>query len=494
MFKLYRNTFLLLTIVVLTFQGCSKKEVIELRPEFSLDALNNPSNMDQVEQVLLGAYAAFRNGNYYGSGSGTGGGWAMMPDALSDNLYETIESLANSRTMADWLYNTSTGQVTTFFGAPYNVIAIANIVLRDIDKFTTTDNQKLANRIKGQAYAIRALAHFDLFRYFAEGYDRNSTTLLAVPYVEEFKISLDVKPARPSNKDFYDKLFSDLSQAVTLLGDIDQTINPSGNTRPFIDLPATYAIQARAYLYAGMWAEAETAATNALSSRPLVNLNQAAFSGMYNQTNVGEIIWNVQFESGQSGPTFLVYFATNQRSYFRPSATIATVAGNTGLIQSNDIRYSAFFQTVGGRLAVTKYKGKNALSDGNANFVVFRSGEMHLIRAEARARNSKEALANADLNALRAARITGYVPVNLTGAALLSAIADERRRELVAEGHRFFDLKRTTKTINRGPECGDPGLSSAGSCVLAPGDREWALPIPEAEINANGNIQQNGGY
>lgn len=493
MFKIYRNTILLFAITALTLQSCSKDEVINLRPEFSLDALSNPSSMDQVEQVLLGAYAGFRSANYYGSGSGTGGGWSMMPDVLSDNLYETVESLANSRAMADWIFNTATGQVASFFSSPYYVIATANIVLRDIDKFTTADNQKRANRIKGQAYAIRALAHFDLFRYFAESYDRNSTSVLAVPYMEEFKVSTDVKPARPTNKDFYDKVFGDLTNAVNLLTDIDQEINTAQNTRPFIDLNVAYAIQARAYLYAGMWPEAETAATNALVDRPLVN-SQSAYSGMYNETNVGEMIWNVQFESGQSGPTFLVYFATNQRSYFRPSSVIATVDGDAGLIQDDDIRYDAFFAPVGGRLAVTKYKGKGGLSDGNANFVAFKSGEMYLIRAEARARNNKEDLANDDLNDLRANRIAGYSPVILSGAALLNAIADERRRELVAEGHRFFDLKRTTRTINRGPECGDPSLSVAGNCTLNASDREWTLPIPEVETNTNGNIQQNTGY
>lgn len=494
MYKIYRNSFLLIAIVALTFQSCSKEELIELVPEFSLDSYKNPSSMDQVEQVLLGAYTQLRNGNYYGSGSGTGGGWAMMPDVLSDNLYEAVESLANSRTMADWLYDDLTSQVKSFFVVPYDVIASANIVLSNIDNFTTPDNQKRANRIKGQAYALRALAHFDLFRYFAESYDRNSTSSYAVPYVVEYRVSVDVKPARETNKDFYDKLFADLTEAVNLLKDVDKEINTAQHTRPFIDLQGAYAIQARAYLYASMWPEAETAATNALVGRPLVDLNQAAYSGMYNETNIGEIIWNVQFESGQGGPTFLVYFATNQRSYFRPSATIATVDGNSGLIQDNDIRYDAFFQPIGGRLAVTKYKGKGGLSDGNANFVVFKSGEMYLIRAEARARNNMEDLANDDLNALRSKRIAGYSDVILTGASLLNAIADERRRELVAEGHRFFDLKRTSKTINRGPECGDPALSVAGDCTLASSDREWTLPIPNAETNINPNIGQNTGY
>ena len=493
MYKIFKFSFLALAAGSMLLQGCSKDK-IELSSEFNLDALTNPSSMSQVEQVLFGAFSGFRSGSYFGSGSGTGSGWGLMPDVLSDNLYETTESLANSREMAEFLYSPNTTQIVGFYSAPYAVIANANIVLRDVDKFTTPANQKMANRIKGQAYAIRAFAHFNLMQYFAPSFDRNSTTDLALHYSKEFLVSTEVRPTRMSNKDYYDNIFADLSQAVTLLGDVDKVINPgTNNVRPGIDLPTVHAMHARIYLYAKMYSEAITAATNAISARPLVS-SQAAYSGMYNQTNVGEIIWNVQFESGQSGPTFLVYFATVQRSYFRPAPEIATVSGTSGLIRNNDIRYAAFFSNVGGALALTKYRGKGTASDGNANFVVFKTGEMYLIRAEARARSGQDGPALADLNALRAARITGYVPVTgLSGAALLSEIADERRKELVGEGHRFFDLKRTTKTLQRGSACGS-ALSVSGVCSLSSGAREWAFPIPETVRNPNSNMTQNPGY
>ncbi|HEX8333996.1 MAG TPA: RagB/SusD family nutrient uptake outer membrane protein [Segetibacter sp.] len=488
--------YLLLVVTATSMlQSCKKEDVIDLRPEFTLDALSNPSNMGQVEQVLLGAYAGFRSGNYYSSGANTGSGWATMPDVMSDNVWETIESTANSRAMADWLYNPGTGQVSSFYNAPYVVIANANIVLRDVDKFTTSVNQKMANRIKGQALAIRAMAHFDLFRYFAVTYDRNSTTDLALSYTKEFTPSSSIKPSRLSNKDYYDAIFADLAQAATLLADVDKPINAAnGITRPFIDATVVQAMLARTYLYAGMNAEAITAATNVINARPLAT-TQAAFSGMYNQTNAGEIIWNVQFEAGQGGPSLLIYHAPTQRNSFRPALEVATTAGTTGLIRNNDIRYSAYFSTVGGGLSLTKYKGKGTASDANANFIVFRTGEMYLIRAEARARSGQDLLALADLNALRAARIPGYVPVvGLVGAPLLAAIADERRAELFGEGHRFFDLKRTTRRVVRGSTCGNTAISVAGDCILEPTDREWALPIPDAVRNNNPNMLQNPGY
>ncbi len=493
--KINKFAFIVLLTGLVMIQACSKKEAINLQPEFTLDAIYNPSTMDQVEQVLLGAYSALRSGDYYGSNSGTGSGWVTTPDVLSDNLYESAsETLANSRALADWTYNPSTGLVAGLMTAPYFVVSRANLVLRDVDKFTTATNQTMANRLKGQAYALRAMAHFDMMRYFSVTFDRNSSEP-SVPYVKEFLISTKFLPARNTNKEVYDAIFADLAEALTLLANVDRPVNPAGLVRPYIDLAVVNAILARVHLYAGNWQDAVTAATNAINARPLVSLNQAAFSGMYNQTNLGEIIWNVQFDVGQGGPTFQVYFATVARSYFRPESAIATVAGNTGLLQNNDIRYHAFFTANSGGLAVTKYRGKTA-SDGNANAIPFRTGEMYLIRAEARARmgGANEALGMADLNALRAARITGYVSQNLTGQALLDAIANERRRELFCEGHRFFDLKRTTRQIVRGPECGNIQVSAAGNCTLEPDAREWAMPIFQDELSVNPNMVQNPGY
>ena len=83
--------------------------------------------------------------------------------------------------------------------------------------------------------------------------------------------------------------------------------------------------------------------------------------------------------------------------------------------------------------------------------------------------------------------INNYVPVVLTGQALLTAIELERRKELVGEGHRFLDLKRTSRTVVRLTNC-------ANFCSLGPAAREWVFPIPQAEILANKQMVQNDGY
>ena len=122
-----------------------------------------------------------------------------------------------------------------------------------------------------------------------------------------------------------------------------------------------------------------------------------------------------------------------------------------------------------------------------------KTGELYLLRAEAYARSGgQDALAMADLNTLRSRRITGYVDEALTGATLLTAIANERRREFVGEGQRFFDLKRTTRSIVRSPlTCGISTISPASNCTLPTTAREWTFPYPDDVTKANPNIIQN---
>lgn len=500
--NMLKHTFAGILATALVLGSCTRSEVVDLKPETFFDAITNPSNIEQVEQVLLGAYAGFRSNDYYRTINASGP-WSVLPDMMADDLAETAENLPQDRVMTDWNYFPTTDRIQFAFSTPYQIIARANIVLRDIDKFTTTLNQKRANRLKGQALAIRAHCHFDLMRYFAPSFDRSSTSDLAVPYVTEFNFSSSAKPARLNNKDFYDRLFADLNQAATLLADVDRPVNSGGLTRPFMDLTVVRAIQARINLYAGQWNDAISAATAAINAVPLVTLaNASQFSGMYNETALGEIIWNVQFDAGQGGPGGSLYFPQGNRNSFRPSDQIANTSGTAGLIRNTDIRFNAFFAVINNsssvaRVTIRKYNGKGSQTDLVCNFPVYRTGEMYLIRAEAYARSGQEGLAMNDLNFIRRNRINGYTDESLTGTALTTAIADERRRELVAEGHRFFDLKRrgaANRSINRGPNCGNPAIQPAGKCTLAGSAREWTLPIPFNEMNTNSNMVQNSGY
>ena len=456
----------------------SCKKVLDAKPGFNLDG-QELNKIEDYDFALSGAYLSFQNVNYYGATNAASNAFVCLPDMLSDNVNETGESLGNERVFSRWAYAEDESQIENTWIAGYKIISNANIITRGIDAFAASSPGRV-NRIKAQALAIRALSHFDLMRYFVDDYDRNSTSP-GIPYISVY--DYEQKPARGTVKNDYDLIEQDLKTALVLMDDMDAPINSGGN-RAYIDADAVHAILARMYLYSNQLDSSIKYSTLAIDAIPLADIND--FPNIWTDASNAEVFWSCVFETGEGAPGSNVYFPTTDRSEYRPNPTLVATYD-----QANDIRYFSYFADFG-REVLVKYLAKASQlnnPDGVVNFKAFRTGEMYLIRAEAYARKggAYEALGLGDLNTLRAARIFGYVPVILTGSALTDEIQFERRKELICEGHRFFDLKRTNRTVSRA-DCGS-------FCTLDPSSRAWTWPIPQPEIDANPNIlPQNPGY
>jgi hypothetical protein len=474
-----RSIKVIVTSLVILISSC---DVVNIDPTHILDGGNAFRSMSDVDQHLTGVYSSFRGGNYYGSSYG------VLADMMADDIAENVESLGNFRQVVDWTYVANDGIVAGAWITPYATISDANLVIANVEKFEEEAEGQKA-RIKGQALAIRALAHFDLLRYFAQSYDRNSTTL-AVPIKLNNSITT---PSRNTVQEVYDQIYDDLDEAKTLLsGSLDEDIN-TASSRTRIDEIVVDAIQARVALYAKDYPTAISSATDVINSS-LGLASQANFPSIWNADAVAnEVIWSIAFLPGQGQPGGNVFFSINNRLSFIPSQAALDLYD-----AANDVRYDAYFSddlTLPGRtgqIAPIKYLGRNGATDGNVNYKAFRVAEMYLIRAEAYANSTQDALAMADLNTLRAARITGYVNENLAGAILKSAIAEERRKELFIEGHRWFDLRRAGLSITRGADC----LAPTTQCQLPSTSHRWVWPIPQTELDANPNMagQQNPNY
>ncbi len=483
----------------LALATASCKKVLNVTPEYALDGSQIFTSLTDYDYSLTGAYSLLRQNGYYGNGATATGAWSSLPDMLGDDLVQTNEDYNTFSRLSNYTFTTTDNTLSTAWTAAYSVITQANITLRGIDKYQSGNAQKV-NRIKGQALALRAMVHFDLLRYWGSDFDRNSTGL-GIPYITE--VNAFAKPTRLSVKETYDRIFADLTAAETLLADVDAPIN-SATSKANIDLTAVRALLARVYLYSKNYTQAEAYATQVITATPLASA--ANFANIWKDGSQAEVIFALVYSNVSEGnPNANVHTASLNRNNYRPTAGFINLFTD----KAADLRYSAYVasrNTGAGAAIVTdpistitrkivnKYIGKGTSIDNVVNWKALRTGEMYLIRAEARAmQQGKEAMALADLNSLRAARISNYTAVSLSGQALLDAIFTERRKELFAEGHRWFDLKRTTRTINRTDTFGAAaGLQS----VLTPASKVWVFPIPQGEIDANSNIssQQSPGW
>lgn len=466
----------------LLLASCTKE--IEQSPTYTLNGADRFKTISDYEYALTGAYSQFLANSYYGSTNGANG-FVALPDMLSDNLYEGTESLANYTEFAGWYYTADDATIEDIWLDAYSVVRQANLTLRGIDNLAST-NAGAVNRIKGQALAIRALAHFDLLRYFGEDYTRNSGKM-GVPYVDKFDI--EQKPARLTVKGTWDKIETDLKSAKQLMSNSDKAIQSITSTastaRSLIDTLVVDAILARMYNYSGVSDSAIKYSTYVINARPLATATE--YPQIWKDVTTKEVVWSVKFQSFNSDIGGNVYYAVGNRASYRPTNSLLS-----NYNASTDVRYPSFFQVIArgtsSRLVASKYIGKEGRTDGIVDFKAFRTSEMYLIRAEAYSKLGNDVQSLLDLNTLRQAR-NAAAGVE-TGAALLNAIFTERRKELFMEGQRFFDLKRTTRTIVR-------TYTISGSTytdTLDPSAREWSFPIPQSEIQSNPNIVQNPGY
>jgi starch-binding outer membrane protein, SusD/RagB family len=467
----------------------SCEKAVEKTPTHLATLENAYKTVADYENSLSSVYNSLRGVGYYGRNM------SVIPDMMADNLVQTPESLVNFLALTDWVVTPGNANVAETWIGAYGVVNNANIIINNIDKVATAANQSRVNRIKGQCLAIRAMVHFDVLKYWADNLDRSSTSL-GIPYIKLSVLEaspVGVKPTRISVKEVYDNIYADIAAAKTAFATIDAPINPATN-RYKVDLVGLNAIEARVALYAKDYTTAINASTVVINALPLAS--RAVFPNIFRDQSNTEVAFSVLYNTGE-------FLSRLGGDVFGPTINRSQWEGDPALFaqidETNDVRfavnvrrgYATLATPVRGtsRLVVVKHLGKGTAIDGVVDWKAFRTGEMYLIRAEARARSNQDALALADLNALRAARINGFVAGIETGATLINAIELERRKELFMEGHRWFDLKRTTRSINRGTVTAPTTQS-----VLAPTRKEWIWPIPTGELDANPNMAQNTGY
>lgn len=95
------------------------------------------------------------------------------------------------------------------------------------------------------------------------------------------------------------------------------------------------------------------------------------------------------------------------------------------------------------------------------------------------------------LNDIISRRTTDTSQQVSTETFTLDRILKERRKELVGEGEVFYDYLRNGLAIERKGSWHLETLKASNAQKIEATDLRIALPIPQSEIDANPNIQQN---
>jgi hypothetical protein len=245
------------------------------------------------------------------------------------------------------------------------------------------------------------------------------------------------------------------------------------------------AFLAKVYLYRQEWQKAYDAANTVIGSGEYSlepDLNNVFLDG--SQEAIWQLPANGYSQVTAEAGAFIPYNSSVTPNYiFTPFLKNAFESGDQRLQQWAKVTT----MNIGGvdQTVYSPYKYKNLYSSAATveDYMIFRLGELYLIRAEAAAHIGNTSDALDDLNQVRA---RAGVPASTASTEddLLTAIMHERQTELFTEwGSRWLDLKRTGT------------IDAVLSAEKTGWDAHDALyPVPNTQLNLNSLLKQNPGY
>ena len=389
----------------------------------------------------------------------------------------------------------------------YCNVVIENIAEADGVELDAVNVERTRKNIEGEARCLRAYSYFYLVNLYAKAYDPETCdTDPGVPINNSTEAEDKAYP-RSTVAEVYEQIVSDLTEGIRLLKE-----NPIEKTTKvkFTDLSAT-AFLARVYLYMHDWENAIACAKEVVEANPaLFNLQE--YGDVLTEENNTVTDWNELTVPGTdylSDDNSNVLFVNGVCELYPAMAygRFSTFSVNRELAaqyEPGDIRRYYFMATFANIYSITpstkltyaksRYVWANsviAITTRSGYGRIIRTEEMYLILAEAYAHTDggmDEAISY--LNDLRevkfkAGEYTLLDEADFTQESLLEYIALERRRELCFEGHRWFDLRRTTR-----PAMQRTGYSQEVAS-LEQDDPRYVLQIPQRELSVNPIIGAN---
>lgn len=431
--------------------SCELTEVLDNDPPNNLVPENVVKNETDAKALLNGVYTtitSWLNSFYYMQTE-------LIPGALSGSMSQAGRGEASGQfSVNDVLFNNS--DVNNFWLIYYKVIDAANNSIALTSKLT---EDQISNSVKeeiiGEAHFLRAMATFDVLRYFGQFFD-NSSNLGIVLRTEPSNFVTKNK-GRSTVAETYALILSDIEVALEKAPDYSVSYKGSKT--------AAKALKAKVLLYQGKYAEAALVADEVIKDG-FVSLEPTFEEAFTNGLNSSEMILMTYRDENSDSED-------NNRKRFYP--------GRVGSSWFTDLMEGDPRQPL-------TYSGSTVLKTNNVDThrptYFMRLAEMYLIKAEGLAFSGGSLEESSKpLNIIRNRAGIGDSQAT-TIDQLKDDIFNEIARELAFEnGSEWFAAIRFNKIMDLKPTV----ISS----------NQYILPIPEEEINGNGSItlaDQNPGY
>jgi hypothetical protein len=452
------------TTLIFTLVGC--KKFLYQEPYNSISVNDIFKDFEGAKTTLVGCYDDLKSTNYYMRT------FSIYPEVTGGNIKYSRTANVALQNSYNFLNDVNENDMKGFYSTGYNIIYGANKLIENINKATDATTQQ-KNRLLADAYAIRALVHFDLVKVFSQSLEFTANGQHPAIIVRNINVStLTPIGSRNSCKEVFNRISTDIDSAILLYPQSTSIFN-LGDAKLYFSQDAAKALKARISLFKSDWNEVITQCNDLITPNkyPLISNGNYAISWV-GQTISSESIFELGYGNRPGGSLGDYYNVSAGNNTWQLATTndllnlysAGDVRGQSNMFSLRSVSGVPFYST-------NKYQGISGTTLGN-NIKILRASELFLSRAEAFAETNNLSAALADLNRIRQrANPAATVFTSTDKQVILDEIFAERRRELCFEGHLMFDISRRKRNLQR-IDC------TATTCSLNYPDARFAVVIP----------------
>ncbi len=452
--------YLLYTIIFFIlaelFTSC---ESWDISPQDKISTESIANSKDGIINVTNGNYALFKdlvefNGVLNG-GSAYERQFFQMSDFSSDDI--VCGQITTDPLLYSFTYTHSPDQNNSriFWYVSYKMISGINTVIDIVENDDNIERDDMVNQILGENFFLRALAEFNLLRFYANlpsvGNPETDPGIILRTTADE-----PTKKARSTVKESYDQVIYDAKQGAFFMN--------SSRGKEFASKEAAWALLSRVYLYLEdndkSIAYADSVINTGKFNLETSDSYPSYFSNAIQRDETIFLIANTQEDSrGKFGSIASMFYSDGNSGWGEEYASQSL--RDAMAEHHEDVRWS-YIDTLfaeNGTIMTNNgievfYIKKFSFQDGDPNLsspVVLRLAEMYLNRAEGYAKKGMDTQALNDVNEIRKNRglegaLYDGVPA---GQDILNVVLKERRIELAFEAQRTYDLIRNHRNIIR---------------------------------------------
>jgi len=433
------------------FMSCKESFLDQERPLVSTEGIIY-TNADKTQMALLGLYSTLKGADCNFMGGRT---YAVFDNRGYDIDNIDPNGVTLAFTFAQAVNSLQQENTDTWYYA-YLAINRANAFMESMEEYKTAEviGDALAKQYVAEAKFVRAISYFYLANLYSEPYKVNKSAKAVPLRLTAIKSSGFSDCANSTISKVYEQILSDVSDNVIAALPSDAKVKMRATKA------AALMLRMRVNIAMENWATAISAG-NAISGYTLVSDVMAQFKSPY---YTDENIFSLPMSTNDRPNT--------QRSLweFYNTGKICIIDKKNGIMSKPN--YSVAKDK---RVIAWDDNGKIAKwtdpTDGRLKWLpIFRFAETKLILAECYAKSGNEDAARTALSDVRRRSIAAADdPLDistLSGAALLEAIAFEKRLEFICEGLAGIEIMRKGETFRNN---------------TAPGNPYYTWPVPDKE-------------